>query len=42
LQLKKGQSGEYKQSTFHFQGNYNSLKQLAQQLLGVNLDEIKR
>ncbi|MBS1610349.1 MAG: hypothetical protein JSS70_16665 [Bacteroidetes bacterium] len=42
LQLNKGQSGEYKQSTFHFQGNYNSLKQLAQQLLGVNLDEIKR
>lgn len=42
LQLNKGQSGEYKQSTFHFQGNYSSLKQLAQQLLGVNLDEIKR
>lgn len=42
LQLNKGQSGEYKQSTFHFQGNYNSLKQLARQLLGVNLDEIKR
>ena len=42
LQLNKGQSGEYKQSTFHFQGGYNSLKQLAQQLLGVNLDEIKR
>lgn len=42
LQLKKGQSSEYKQSTFHFQGNYHSLKQLAQQLLGVSLDEIKR
>ncbi|MGC4037268.1 MAG: hypothetical protein QM764_15015 [Chitinophagaceae bacterium] len=42
LQLSKGQAGEYSQSTFHFQGNYNSLKQLAQQLLGVNLDEIKR
>lgn len=42
LQLNKGQSGEYKQSTFHFQGSYSSLKQLAQQLLGVNLDEIKR
>jgi hypothetical protein len=42
LQLSKGQSGEYKQSTFHFQGSYGSLKQLAQQLLGVNLDEIKR
>ena len=42
LQLNKGQSGEYKQTTFHFQGSYNSLKQLAQQLLGVNLDEIKK
>jgi hypothetical protein len=42
LQLSKGQSGEYKQSTFHFQGNYSSLQQLAKQLLGVNLDEIKR
>ena len=42
LQLKKGETGEYRQSTFHFQGSYASLKQLAQQLLGVNLDEIKR
>jgi len=42
LQLNKGQSGEYKQTTFHFQGSYNSLKQLAQQLLGVNLDELKK
>ena len=42
LQLNKGQTGEYRQTTCHFQGDYNSLKQLAQQLLGVNLDEIKK
>lgn len=42
LQLKKGETGEYRQSTFHFQGSYASLKQLAQQLLGVNLDDIKK
>lgn len=42
LQLKKGETGSYKQTTCHFEGDYNSLKQLAQQLLGVNLDEIKK
>ena len=42
LALKKGQSGEYKQTTCHLTGDYNALKQLAQQLLGVNLDDIKK
>ena len=42
LELKKGETGEYKQTTCHLTGDYNSLKQLAQQLLGVNLDEIKK
>ncbi|MGZ8516132.1 MAG: DUF6786 family protein [Chitinophagaceae bacterium] len=42
LQLKKGETGEYKQVTCHFEGDYTALKQLAQQILGVNLDEIKR
>jgi len=42
LELKKGQTGEYKQTTCHLMGDYNSLKQIAQQLLGVNLDEIKK
>ncbi|MES1216290.1 MAG: DUF6786 family protein [Bacteroidota bacterium] len=42
MQLNKGQTGNYKQTTCHFQGDYASLKQLAQQLLGVNLDEIKK
>lgn len=42
LELKKGETGEYKQTTCHLTGDYNSLKQIAQQLLGVNLDELKK
>ena len=42
LQLKKGETGEYKQITCHFQGDYNALQQLAMQLLGVDLNEIKK
>ena len=42
LALKKGQTGTYRQITCHLQGNYSSLKELAHQLLGVNLDELKR
>jgi hypothetical protein len=42
LALKKGEAASYKQTTLHLQGNYNSLKQLAKSLLGVDLDEIKR
>ncbi len=42
LALKKGETGVYKEITCHFQGDYNLLKQLAQQLLGVDLDTIKK
>ena len=42
LTLKKGQTGTYKQITCHLQGDYAVLKELANQLLGVNLDELKR
>lgn len=42
LQLKKGETGVYAQTTCHFQGDYSTLKHLALQLLGVNLDEIKK
>ena len=42
LALKKGEAGVYKETTCHFQGNYETLKQLAKQLLGVNLDTIKK
>jgi hypothetical protein len=42
LELKKGQTGEYKQTTIHLQGEYNALKQLTKQLLEVDLDSIKK
>lgn len=42
LALKKGETAAYKSTTCHFQGNYDDLKQLAKQLLGVDLDTIKK
>ncbi|NNV54048.1 DUF6786 family protein [Limnovirga soli] len=42
LALQKGATGTYKQTTCHFMGNYDVLKQLAKQLLGVDLDTIKK
>lgn len=41
LPLKVNESGTYRQLTCHLQGNYDTLKILAERLLGVNLDEIK-
>src|SRR6266487_4570680 len=41
-ELKHGQKLEYAQVTCHLQGNYNSLRQIAKQLLSVDLNEIKR
>lgn len=42
LELKNGETGEYTQTTCHLTGDYNSMKQIAQQLLGVNLDDLKK
>ncbi len=42
LELKKGETSRYKEITCHFQGDYAALKQLTQQLLGVDIDTIKR
>ncbi len=41
-ELKQGETQEYKQTTCHFQGDYKALSQLAKQLLGVDLDEVKK
>jgi hypothetical protein len=41
-EMKKGEKLEYSQVTCHLQGDYNSLRQLARQLLSVDPDEIKR
>ena len=42
LELKKGATGEYKETTCHFQGSYTALQQLAKQMLGVDLNTIKK
>jgi hypothetical protein len=40
-ELQPGQTEEYHQITCHFQGDYSALKELAKQLLFINLDEVK-
>ena len=41
-ELKPADSELYKQTTCHFQGDYQSLRGLAKQLLGVDLDDLKK
>jgi hypothetical protein len=41
-ELKSGAVQQYKQTTCHFQGDFNSLAQMAKQLLGVDLNELKK
>ena len=40
-ELKSGETEEYHQTILHFQGGYASLKELAKQLLHVDLDDVK-
>jgi hypothetical protein len=40
-ELKRGETEDYHQAILHFQGGYLSLKELAKQLLQVDLDEVK-
>ena len=40
LELKKGQKGAYRQTTCHFVGDMDALKQLAKTLLGVDLKDM--
>jgi hypothetical protein len=42
MRLKKMEKGIYRQTTCHFQGDYKTLQLLAKQLLGVDLDAIKK
>ncbi len=42
LELRKGKTGSYVQTTCHLQGAYPSMKTIARQLLGVDLDSIKK
>ena len=41
LELKPGESQVYKQTTFHFEGEYAKLEALAFKVLGVKLSEVK-
>lgn len=40
LELQKGESGVHRQTTFHFEGDEESLNRLSIELLGVSIDEI--
>ena len=40
-ELKPGERQEYHQTTMHLQSDYNSLKKLVQQLINVDLDDVK-
>lgn len=42
LALKKGEAASYTQTTCHFTGDHSLLKQLAEQLLHINIDELKK
>jgi hypothetical protein len=42
LALKRGEAATYTQATLHLQGSYAELRQLAQQVLSVDLDTVKR
>jgi hypothetical protein len=41
-ELEQGQTQEYRQTTCHLQGDYESLRTLAQQLLGVDLNDVRK
>ncbi|PWT76032.1 MAG: hypothetical protein C5B59_07445 [Bacteroidetes bacterium] len=41
-ELKSGGVLEYNQTTIHLQGEYKALSELARQVLGVNLDEVRQ
>ena len=40
-ELKPGETQEYHQTTMHLQGDYSALKNLVQQLIHVDLDDVK-
>jgi hypothetical protein len=41
-ELKPGESQEYRQSTFHFEGDFRKLELLAKTILGVQLSDIRK
>jgi hypothetical protein len=41
-ELKQGESVRHRQATYCFQGDYGQLRSLAREVLGVDLDEVKK
>jgi hypothetical protein len=41
-ELKPGELQEYHQTTAHFEGDYNELKELTKQLFNIDLDDLKK
>jgi hypothetical protein len=41
-ELKRGESITYVQVTSHFEGDYEGLKELAKNILGIDLDQVKK
>ncbi len=42
LELKKGESGIYTQTTCHFEGSFEALRKLAMDLTGIDLSEVRK
>jgi len=42
LELEKGATGSYTQTTCHLQGTYSAMKKIVKELLAVDLDELKK
>jgi hypothetical protein len=42
MALKRGGTGTYVQSTYHFEGGFQQLNELAKQILGVDLTTVKK
>lgn len=42
LELKSGETATYNQSTFHFEGSFEKLNELAKKILGVDLNSLKK
>ncbi|MEP7252333.1 MAG: DUF6786 family protein [Ginsengibacter sp.] len=40
--LKPGETGEYRQTIIHLEGDYSALKKLADEVLHVDLDDVKK
>jgi hypothetical protein len=42
MALRSGETGTYVQSTYHFEGSFDEMNQLAKQILGVDLITVRK